>query len=40
MAKRESIKTTKEAIVQYWSKHQDESGLSVDWVVERIGQNI
>lgn len=31
MAKRESIKTTKEEIVQYWSKHQDESGLSVDW---------
>lgn len=31
MSKREPIKTTKEAIISYWAKHQDECGLSVDW---------
>lgn len=31
MSKREPIKTTKEAIISYWTKHQDECGLSVDW---------
>ena len=31
MNKRESIKTSIEEIVAYWSRHQDESGLSVDW---------
>lgn len=31
MNKREPIKTSKEAIVAYWKKHQDESGMSVDW---------
>lgn len=29
MSKREPIKTTKEAIISYWAKHQDECGLSV-----------
>lgn len=31
MSKREPIKTTKEAIISYWAKHQGECGLSVDW---------
>lgn len=31
MSKRENIKTTIEEIVAYWSEHEDESGLSVDF---------
>lgn len=31
MSKRENIKTTIEEIVTYWSEHEDESGLSVDF---------
>ena len=31
MSKREPIKTSIKEIVDYWSQHQDESGLSVDW---------
>ena len=29
--KRKPIKTTKKEIVNYWERHQDECGLSVDW---------
>lgn len=29
--KRKNIKTPVKEIVEYWSKHQDECGLSVDW---------
>lgn len=29
--KRKNIKTPTKEIVEYWSKHQDECGLSVDW---------
>ena len=31
MGKRKGIKTNIHEIVAYWSKHQDECGLSVDW---------
>ncbi len=31
MSNREPIKTTKEEIISYWSKYQDECELSVDW---------
>lgn len=31
MSKRENIKTTIQEIVDYWSEHEDECGLSVDW---------
>ncbi|MBU5480014.1 HNH endonuclease [Blautia sp. MSJ-19] len=31
MSEKESIKTSKEEIVSYWVKYQDECGLSVDW---------
>lgn len=31
MGKRENIKTTIEEIVAYWSEHEDESGLNVDF---------
>ena len=31
MGKRENIKATIEEIVAYWSEHEDESGLSVDF---------
>jgi len=31
MGKREAIKTSIEEIVDYWKRHEDECGLSVDW---------
>ena len=31
MSKREPIKTSIQEIVDYWKRHQDECGLSVDW---------
>ena len=31
MSKRKAIKTSTEEIVDYWSRNQDECGLSVDW---------
>lgn len=30
-SKRKNIKTPVKEIIEYWSKHQDECGLSVDW---------
>ena len=32
MSERKKIKTKRAEIVEYWAAHQNESGLSIDWI--------